>query len=120
MNFHCKSTYRQTCAKQIEICFETFLFRNFFLCSILLFYLLKLNQPLTKHPVRGCSSLLDVIVLPNLVSTIKATGTHFTHDGNRCFSSCQGHLMFYQIKHVLVVEQSNEMKRPKTSSRSQS
>lgn len=120
MNFHCKSTYRQTCAKQIEICFETFLFRKFFLCSILLFYLLKLNQPLAKHPVRGCSSLLDVIVLPNLVSTIKATGTHFTHDCNRCFSSCQGHLMFYQIKHVLVVEQSNEMKRPKTSSRSQS
>lgn len=48
------------------------------------------------------------------------TGTYFSHDRNGCHSFSLGHPVFYQVVHVLIIQQTDQVKRAETGSTAQS
>lgn len=41
---------------------------------------------------------------------------YLPHDTNRCLSSSLSHTMFHQVKHVFVIQQSNQVEGTKAGS----
>lgn len=46
--------------------------------------------------------------------------TYFSHDCNRCLSFSLGHPVLYQVVHILIIQQADQVKGAKTGSTTQS
>ena len=47
-------------------------------------------------------------------------GTYFSHDSNGCLSFSLGHPVLYQVVHILIIQQADQVKGAKTGSAAQS